>query len=157
MQPNSDPAHDLRDLERRLAAWRPGPARPPVETLLYTAGQASLRPRLRLWIGLAGLLSVLSLVLLGLLIREAGECRSLARQLAERNEPLSPPEPAPASAPPDSPQPTPDQGYLTVRDLVLEKGVDAWQPGTPGDRPVSDPVPPSVIWHVGQRTDLLDF
>lgn len=69
MSPHSDPAHDLTDLERRLAGWQPSPAGLDSDRALFAAGRASVRFRLRLWTGLTGLMTGVVVLLTTLLIQ----------------------------------------------------------------------------------------
>jgi len=154
MPPHSDPANDLTDLERCLAGWQPSRTGLDADRMLYAAGRASARPRLRLWASLAGLMTLVALLLTGVLIQARMEQGALSRQLAEVREQQIRPEP---EAPASSPEPGASNSYLHVRNLLLQGGVEAWPTLAPGDKPAPKQPPGEPIWHVGQRWDLIEY
>jgi hypothetical protein len=153
-----DSHDDLTDLERRLSAWQPAGQGLSADGMLYTAGRASLRGVVRsrlVWACAACVLGAVALGLAAWLGVERAERQALLAQLRQRPAPVSPtPVPPPVVPPSDGGPPGSD--YLTVRNLVLEKGVQAWQgPDASRDKPLS-PSPNSRTWQVGRRDGLLE-
>jgi hypothetical protein len=146
---HTDP-QDLSALEARLSSWRPARDGLSPEALLFAAGQnaASRRgPRLAWPIACAAL----ALLCAGLAIgfqRERDGRLALEARLRDAS---------PALAPQDTPAPNSEDrppGYLAMRQLVVERGVDAWPAVEPG--PTVPPEPPHPIYHVGQRDGLME-
>jgi hypothetical protein len=136
---------NLTDVERCLTGCQPSPQGLDADAMLYAAGRASLRGvvRARLWWACAA--GTMTAVALGLgvwLSVERGERQALQDQLREQRQILETPAPVPAPSPSEEGPPRAD--YLTVRDLLIDKGVDAWREPDPGrsDQPRDPASPP---------------
>lgn len=151
MEPNPQrPEDELSGLEHRLASWRPGSSGLNADALLFAAGVASGRVGRRAWAAVASVLAVVA-VSLGVWggIERSGRLE-LARHLAEQ------PPPPPAPVPPSTEPPSPGN-YLTAREIVLERGVEAWAALSP--TPHSPPGPESpepTTLRAWRRDRLLD-
>jgi hypothetical protein len=123
----NDPHTDdnLSRLENRLAGWQPTAAGLDADALLYAAGRASARPPQSgfVWPVLAGALTFVSLGLGGWLTVERGERLALAESLHRQNSPKVPDAVANLATNSDDCSPP---GYLVVRNIVTQEGLDAW-------------------------------
>jgi hypothetical protein len=120
MDTDCSPEDDLSGIERRLAAWRPAAPDRGADAVLFAAGRASARSRRTAWIVAAGFaVAAVALGVWGGLERSAR--LELAQQLRE-----APHMPAPPDVRPSPEERPPPGDYLTARDLILERGVDAW-------------------------------
>jgi hypothetical protein len=151
MDTDRRPEDDLSGIERRLAAWQPATPDRGADTVLFAAGRASARGGRAAWaIAASFAVAAVALGVWGSLERSAR--LELAQQLRK---------PAPISTPSDvrpSPEERPPPGdYLTARDLILERGVDAWvhRPRVDASPSASGPLAPTTLgtW---RRDRLLD-
>jgi hypothetical protein len=147
---NPLPDDDLSPLERRLAGWQPCAAGLDADALLFAAGRASAPPPRRpfVWPALAGAMTVVSLVLGGWLAVERGERLMLVAEL-QRRQPVESPGAAPIPAP--TGEELSPAGYLVVRNLVMQNGLDAWPKPTPPQadgppHPASENKPIPQVW-----------
>jgi hypothetical protein len=129
---------DLNDLERRLKRWQPSVGRMTRDEMLFEAGQASTRTRVREGIGLVALAASM-LVSLGLglaLARERARREGLERILAAQTRPSAPLPPLPeVEIDPNS--------YLALSHRMAT-GLDDW-PAAPRPSPTQpEPIPPRV-------------
>jgi hypothetical protein len=155
MHANDPHADDLSRFEKRLAGWHPTAAGLDADALLFAAGRASARPpRGRLvWPLLACALALVSLGLGGWLAVERGERLALAESLHRQNSATVPD--AVANLPTNGDEVSPP-GYLVVRNIVTQEGLDAWPKppqtiGPPDPAFSNKPIP--QVWRRDGLTD----
>jgi hypothetical protein len=145
------PTEDLSDLEKRLGRLQPSADGLDAEAMLFAAGRASAHDW-RIWAGAAGLIALLAFGLGVALQVERTERKALVQQLAQRQQSLEPPG---LDGPPSPVEPGPE-GYLRLRDLVVEKGIEAW-PAERSERANLEPhLPESQILQVGSWDRLIE-
>jgi hypothetical protein len=149
------PEDDLNRLERRLADWRPSDAALDADGMLFAAGRASAltSPVRFVWPALTSLAALLAIALGLWATTERAERIRLTQQIRDLSAPVAPP--APIS--PSTDDGSPAGGYLATRQLVLDRGVDAWTDSGPPAIGPAVPVPePGTILQVWRRDRLLD-
>jgi hypothetical protein len=153
---------DLKDLERRLAAYAPSPTGLNADAMLFAAGRASVRPGVArfVWPALTLGLTTLAVVLGVWLATERAERLDLAQQLRQTRPPHVP-SPSPPFSPGDAPteRPTeyePAPNSLLAGHRALEQGLDAWPPQAVAWAEAPGPPSDAPVLKVGWRDSLLD-
>jgi hypothetical protein len=157
--PNCPLDDNLSDVEKRLRAWQPAGTGLDADAMLYAAGKAEARGAVRgraVWLMVACVLGISTAGFGSQLLVERAERQALAHEFRLRSGRPVPPV-APLPEVPRGGQTMPENGYLGVRNLVLEKGVEAWPvTNLPPDNPQDPPVPHLPVLQVGSRDGLLE-
>ncbi len=158
MQTNPNPADDLSELERQLAAWRPSSAGLDADRMLFAAGRDSVRPGWGRNASLiaAGCLMLLSAVLGAGLVHERAERLALIAQLHDQRL-LPTPEPygEPEAVYTHSEETPITSNYLLARS-ALTQNLDAWPGPTKVEPAAGQPLPNRPILKAHSPGNLLE-
>jgi hypothetical protein len=151
---------NLSDLETRLRGWQPATGGLEADAMLYAAGKGEIQALSRsraVWLTLACGLLLVATWLGSWLAVERAERQALSHELRLRSGRPTTPVVAPPPETSRQDDTIPQNGYLGVRKLVLEMGIDAWPVTDLGpNEPLDPPVPQPPILQVGNRDRMLE-